>query len=103
MPVSSFEPHERSVEVVGNNVLYSGMTAGPVDPSEVVMRVGVRGDNKRKLDRWGMELASLLTSGPPGLTGFAGGRPKATEIVGYWPALIGRDAVQWSTNVEAVQ
>jgi hypothetical protein len=99
----TFEPHERHVELVGNNVLYGGMTANPDDPSEVVMRVGVRGDNKRKLDRWGMELASLLTSGPPALTGFAGGRPKATEIVAYWPALISRDAVKWSTNVETVQ
>jgi hypothetical protein len=99
----TFEPHERHVELVGNNVLYGGMTANPTDPTEVVMKVGVRSDNKRKLDRWGMEIASLLTSGPPGLTGFAGGRPKATEIVAYWPALIGRDAVKWSTNVETVQ
>lgn len=99
----TFEPHERSVELVGNNVLYKGMTSDPADPSEVVMKVGVRSDDKRKLDRWGMEIASLLTSGPPGLTGFAGGRPKATEIVAYWPALIARDAVQWSTSVETVQ
>jgi hypothetical protein len=98
----TFEPDERHVELVGNNVLYKGMTGDPTDPSEVVMRVGVRGENKRKLDRWGMELASLLTSGPPGLTGFAGGRPKATEIVAYWPALISRDAVSWSTSVETV-
>ena len=42
-------------------------------------------------------------AGPPGLTGFAGGRPKATEIVAYWPALIARDAVAWSTNVETVR
>jgi len=99
----TFEPHERHVEVVGNNVLYGGMTDGPSDPSEVVMRIGVRGENKRKLDRWGMELASLLTSGPPALTGFAGGRPKATEVVAYWPALISREAIAWSTNVETVQ
>jgi hypothetical protein len=99
----TFEPHEKHVELVGNNVLYGGMTSDPTDPSEVVMKVGVRSDNKRKLDRWGMEIASLLTSGPPALTGFAGGRPKATEIVGYWPALIARDAVAWSTNVEVVE
>ena len=99
----TFEPHERHIELVGNNVLYKGMTPDPNEPSEVVMKVGVRSDNKRKLDRWGMELASLLTSGPPALTGFAGGRPKATEIVAYWPALISRDAVQWSTKVETVQ
>jgi len=35
----------------------------------------------------------LVTSGPPGVTGFAGGRPKATEIIGFWPALVGKDKI----------
>ena len=39
----------------------------------------------------GREIVPLVTSGPPGVTGFAGGRPKATEIISYWPALIGKD------------
>jgi hypothetical protein len=30
----------------------------------------------------------LVLTGPPGVTGFAGGRPKVEEIVAYWPALI---------------
>jgi hypothetical protein len=98
-----FSEDERLVEVVGSNVLYRGMsgTAGS-EPLEVVLRVSVRGPDRRKLDRFGMELASLLTSGPPGLTGFAGGRPRASEIVGFWPALLSKDAVTWSTSVEAV-
>ncbi len=44
--------------------------------------------SREKVDRFGKELAPLVTSGPPGVTGFAGGRPKATEVLGYWPALI---------------
>ena len=39
-----------------------------------------------------------MTSGPPGVTGFAGGRPKATEIIGYWPALLSKDKVKTSVQ-----
>jgi len=42
----------------------------------------------------------LVTSGPPGVTGFAGGRPKATDIVGYWPALVGKSKVRTRVRVE---
>ena len=47
-----------------------------------------------------MEIVPLVTSGPPGVTGFAGGRPKATDIVGYWPALLKKDQVQARVRVE---
>ena len=46
-----------------------------------------------------MEIVPLVTSGPPGVTGFAGGRPKATEIISYWPALIRKDKVKTSVSV----
>ena len=35
-----------------------------------------------------------------GVTGFAGGRPKATDIVGYWPALLDKPQVQTKVRVE---
>ena len=41
----------------------------------------------------GKELAALLNSGPPGITGFASGRPRAQEIFAFWPALIPREEV----------
>ena len=46
-----------------------------------------------------MELVPLVTSGPPGVTGFAGGRPKATEIIGFWPALVRKDLVQTRVSI----
>ena len=45
------------------------------------------------MSRFGYELAPLVTSGPPGVTGYAGGRPKAQEIVAYWPALVRKELV----------
>jgi hypothetical protein len=49
-----------------------------------------------------MEIVPLVTSGPPGVTGFAGGRPKATEIISYWPALIDKKLVTTNVTVETV-
>jgi hypothetical protein len=98
-----FAPEDRRVELVGQNVLYDGMVPTVADPSEVVLRVAVRAPDRRGPDRLGMELASLLTSGPPGLTGFAGGRPRASEVIGYWPALITKDRVRSSVQVQEVE
>ena len=62
--------------------------------------MGVKCADEDKVDRFGMEIVPLVTSGPPGVTGFAGGRPKATDIVGYWPALLQKDQVQTRVRVE---
>ncbi|HHQ47837.1 MAG TPA: DUF1446 domain-containing protein, partial [Acidobacteria bacterium] len=55
--------------------------------------------DRRKVARFGMELAPLITSGPPGITGFAGGRPKPQEIVAYWPALLDKRVVDPQVRV----
>jgi len=90
-----YGPEERFEEFVGAGVCHAGVAGGETaDPSEVVLRMGVRGPDKAKVDRFGSELVPLVTSGPPGVTGFAGGRPKATEIIGFWPALLTKDRVK---------
>jgi hypothetical protein len=93
---------QRLVELLGTNVCHAGIVQAPRDPAEVVLRVGARGDDRESLDRLGMEIVPLVTSGPPGITGYAGGRPKATEVISYWPALIARDQVSTSVDVEEV-
>jgi len=35
----------------------------------------------------------LVLTGPPSVTGYAGGRARVQEMVAYWPALIAKDAV----------
>jgi len=90
-----YSPAERLEEYVGANVCHRGLEVKGADaPSEVVLRLGVKGPDFHKVERFGPELVPLVTSGPPGVTGFAGGRPKATEIIGYWPALITKDKIQ---------
>lgn len=92
----------RFLELFGNNVLYKGVVPPPDQPSEILMRLGARSDNPKDLELLGREIAPLLTSGPPGLTGFAGGRARATEVVGYWPALISKHRVRTTHRVEEV-
>ena len=95
-----YTPEERMVEFVGANVCHDGIAIpGAQEPSEVVLRMGVKGPDRAKVDRFGPELVPLVTSGPPGVTGFAGGRPKATEIIGYWPALLRKDLVKTHVTV----
>jgi hypothetical protein len=72
------------------------------EPNEVVLRFGVRGRDRDSVDRFGRELAPLILTGPPGVTGFAGGRPKPSEVVAYWPALLPKSAVQAVVEVEEI-
>lgn len=60
---------------------------------EIQMRVSLSGSSKEDLNRFGKEVAPLILTGPSGVTGFAGGRPKASGIVAYWPALLDKEAV----------
>ncbi len=94
-----YAPEERLVEFLGANVCHAGIASADAQPSEVVLRMGVKGQDQKKIDRFGMELVPLVTSGPPGVTGFAGGRPKATEIIGFWPALVGKRLIEPKVTV----
>lgn len=102
MDGADFKPADRFVEIVGSNVCHQGILAPPAEPGEVVLRIGAKGTDAKKLDRLGMEIVPLVTSGPPGVTGFAGGRPKSTEIIGYWPALMAKTKITPTVTVEEV-
>ncbi|HEV2704908.1 MAG TPA: acyclic terpene utilization AtuA family protein [Pyrinomonadaceae bacterium] len=89
-------------EFVGANATH-GRLAGEPSPDlpEVQLRVGVRGQDRKAVERFTKEIAPLILTGPPGVTGFAGGRPKVEEIVAYWPALIPKREIE--PRVEVVE
>lgn len=62
--------------------------------NEVMLRVAVRGTDYAAIERFGKEVAPLILTGPPSVTGFAGGRPKPADVVAYWPALIPKKLVE---------
>lgn len=88
-------------EFVGVNAAHGHLAGEPrPDIPEVQLRFGVRGANKADVERFTKELAPLILTGPPGVTGFAGGRPKVEEIMAYFPALIPKALIE--TKVEIV-
>ncbi|MBS1832016.1 MAG: DUF1446 domain-containing protein, partial [Acidobacteria bacterium] len=75
--------------------------APSADLPEVVLRVGVRSQDKAAVERFTKEIAPLALNGPPTASGLGAGRPKVEEIVAYWPALIPKTAVEATVSVEA--
>ena len=61
--------------------------------NEIMLRIAVRSHDYNSVERFGKEIAPLILTGPPGVTGFSGGRPKPSEVVAYWPALISKKLV----------
>ena len=78
------------------------MAAIPEEINEVVLRVGVRSKSFDAVERFGRELAPLILTGPPSVTGFAAGRPKPSGVVAYWPALIPKTLVTPRIEVEGL-
>ena len=66
----------------------------PEDPPEIQLRIGVRGEDRKAVDRFTRELIPLVLNGPPGATGFGEGKPPVRDIVAYWPALLPREEIQ---------
>ena len=88
-------------EYVGASATH-GRLSGPPDPEapEVQLRVGVRARERAPVERFTREIAPLVLTGPPSVTGFAGGRPAVEEVVAYWPALIDRREIEPHVEVE---
>jgi hypothetical protein len=81
-------------QYVGVDATHEGLGGKPsADLAEVMLRVGVRAQDRASVERFTKELAPLALAGPPTVTGFGGGRPKVEEVVAYWPALIPKSAV----------
>ncbi len=95
---------EIRTEFVGWNAAH-GALAGPPPPDlpEVELRVAVRAAERAPVERFTRELAPLILTGPPTVTGFAGGRPRVQDVVAYWPALIDRAEIEPHLRVEVTE
>lgn len=93
---------EIRTEFLGYNSCHGPLFKRRDDLSEVVLRVGVRAKEKSTIERFSKEIAPLILTGPPSVTGFAGGRPKPSDVVAYWPALIPKKEVMPEVIVEGI-
>jgi hypothetical protein len=91
-------------ELVGWDSTHGALVGEPpADLPEVQLRIGVRGPDRAAVERFTREIAPLVLTGPPSVTGFAGGRPRVQQIMAYWPALIRREAVEPGLRVHLTE
>jgi hypothetical protein len=91
-------------ELVGWSATHGPLVGPPpAELPEVELRVAVRAAERTPVERFTRELAPLILTGPPGVTGFAGGRPRVQDVVAYWPALIDRREIEPHLRVEVTE
>jgi hypothetical protein len=96
---------EYRAELIGLNALSEreeGDPAREAELDEVMLRVAVRGHDEAAVEAFGREIAPLILTGPSAVTGFAGGRPRPSEVIAYWPALIPKEQVRPEVTVVEV-
>ncbi len=54
----------------------------------MVLRVSARSSERAACEYLGRELIGLVLTGPPGATGYAGGRPRASQLSAIWSGLV---------------
>lgn len=86
-------PAGHLIEVLGTGACVPDVLTDVPEPSEVVLRVSAQDPRRAVVERFTKEFAPLVTSGPPGVTGYTTGRPPVREVFAYWPALIAKSAV----------
>ena len=89
---------EHRVDLIGYNSCSANVLELPENPNEITVSISVKDKSRWKLEQFAKELAPVITNGPPGVTGFSGGRPKIQEVISYWPTLIPKSMV--NTKVE---
>jgi hypothetical protein len=97
---AGFAPDRSNIEVLGAGDVVPGVLAPAGQPPEVVLRVSVHDTHKTGVERFSKEFAPLVTSGPPGVSGYTTGRPPVREVFAYWPALIAKSAVTPEVRVQ---
>ena len=91
---AGYELERSNIECLGSGDCVPGVLLAARNPPEVVLRVAVHDFRKAAVERFAKEFAPLVTSGPPGVTGYTTGRPPVREVFAYWPALIAKSVCQ---------
>ncbi len=85
---AGYELDRAHVECLGAGEGTPGLHQPPADLREVMLRVTVQDHRREAVERFSKEFAPLITSGPPGLAGYASGRPAVRPVIAYWPTLV---------------
>lgn len=93
---------EASTQFIGWDASHPSLSAE--EPSEVLMQVGVRDTDKKKIEKhFAPMVVGCMLQSMPGMTMPADqGRPRTAAVVAHWPALIPRDLVRATVTVDGV-
>jgi hypothetical protein len=91
---AGFPLHRKYLEVLGSGATLPGVVPGSYELKEVVLRISVWDKDKKAVERFCREISPVITSGPPGISGYAGSRPKPRPVLSYWPTVVERDHVR---------
>jgi acyclic terpene utilization AtuA family protein len=97
-------PARTHVEVLGTGDTLPGLPiSADARPWDVVLRMSAADPSRGVLDRFVREFAPLVTAGPPGVTGYTGGRSKPHPVLAYWPTTVSRAAVTPHVEVRTAE
>lgn len=92
-------PDQYYVECLGAGDGVPGTHPSPADAREVMLRVTATDRRREAVERFTREFAPLITSGPPGIAGYASGRPTVRPVFAYWPTLIDKNVIEPKVEV----
>ena len=99
---AGFELDDSLIECLG-----AGQSAPGFEPRgdvrEVMLRVSVCDRRREAVERFTKEFAPLITSGPPGLAGYATGRGSVRPVFAYWPTLVPKSLVPAQVEIRTAR
>ena len=93
---------ETSVEVIGAEAHYGALRRA-FQAREVNLKVAARHESAAAIGVLLKEFVGTALAAPPGLTGFAGGRPRPSPVVRLYSLLLPKTAVDITVDVEGEQ
>jgi hypothetical protein len=100
---AGYELARTNVECLGAGDSVPGVLPHDGGAWEVVLRIAAHDPSRPAIERLLREFAPLVTSGPPGVTGYTGARPKPRPVMAYWPTTIHRTRVSPVVSVKSAQ
>lgn len=98
---AGYFPESFHVEVIGSGDLVPHVFEASYFPEglECMLRIAVSDTREDVVERFTKEMASLVTSGPQGVTGYTAGRPNVRPVFGFWPCLIEKSRIRAKVDI----
>jgi len=95
-------PAKFAFECLGSGATLPGVEK-VANIQEIVLRMQVRDPSKETLQFFARQIPSLVTSGPPGVTGYVGAKPKIYPVLAYWPSTIAKEKLSPQVDVKTAK